>query len=215
MRPKLHCYVPSIARSPGKEPQWPNKRGREVWRGDRLISSPSGSDTCLLYPSILTGSSQADDKSSLWPGNVSIPAYVRHSFVLLGIRAFICVRHLLGNSYTGGGVGKYGAYFGSQRLEDLVTFQTEAAVALEPNISDLVPHEAPSQALNADPAGSSSFPKVLRRRLDQFFAEREISPKADRAMWFKIAAGMAVLLGSRVALYAYRPDLRTFVSLYV
>jgi hypothetical protein len=39
------------------------------------------------------------------------------------------------------------------------------------------------------PAGAPSFPKVLRRRLDRFFADGNISPKANRMMWTKIAVG--------------------------
>ena len=60
-----------------------------------------------------------------------------------------------------------------------------------------------------------SFPKVLRRRLDRFFAEQKISPKADRSMWVKIAVGMAVLAGSWIALYAVKTVPWAFVGLYV
>ena len=66
-----------------------------------------------------------------------------------------------------------------------------------------------------DPTSASSFPKVLRRRLDDFFSNGNISPKANRAMWVKIAVGLAVLAGSWVALYAFRPDSWWFVSLYL
>jgi len=66
-----------------------------------------------------------------------------------------------------------------------------------------------------DPAGASSFPKVLRRRLDRFFADPSLSPKADRTMWVKIAVGLALLLGSWVALYTFRPGSWKFVALYV
>jgi linoleoyl-CoA desaturase len=63
---------------------------------------------------------------------------------------------------------------------------------------------APSQAPSQDAYGlanetglgqpaDETFPKVLRRRLDKFFAEQHISPKADGAMWTKIAVGLAVL----------------------
>ena len=64
-------------------------------------------------------------------------------------------------------------------------------------------------------APESSFPKVLRRRLENFFSESNISPKADLAMWVKIAAGMAVLASSWIALYAFKPDSWKFVSLYL
>jgi linoleoyl-CoA desaturase len=56
---------------------------------------------------------------------------------------------------------------------------------------------------------------VLRRRLERFFADAEISPKADPTMWGKIAIGMAVLAGSWIALYALRPAPLLFVALYV
>ncbi|MGA9978425.1 MAG: fatty acid desaturase [Candidatus Sulfotelmatobacter sp.] len=55
----------------------------------------------------------------------------------------------------------------------------------------------------------------MRRRLDDFFSEGNISPKADLAMWIKIAVGLAVLAGSWIALYALRPDSWKFVSLYL
>jgi linoleoyl-CoA desaturase len=72
----------------------------------------------------------------------------------------------------------------------------------------------PPQAI-ADQASAPTFPKVLRRRLDNFFADQKISPKADRSMWLKIAVGLSVLLGSWVAIYALRPDSWRFVALYL
>jgi linoleoyl-CoA desaturase len=66
-----------------------------------------------------------------------------------------------------------------------------------------------------DPSCASSFPKVLRRRLDDFFSRGNISPKADRTMWVKIAVGLAVLAGSWIALYALKPDSWRFVGLYL
>ncbi len=80
---------------------------------------------------------------------------------------------------------------------------------------DLAPSETLPRQSFGDPAGLSSFPKVLRRRLDTFFADENISPKADRTMWVKIAAGLAVLLGSWIVLYAFRLDSWKFVGLYV
>src|ERR1700728_5156371 len=62
---------------------------------------------------------------------------------------------------------------------------------------------------------ASPFPKVLRRRLDDFFSHGNISPKADRTMWVKIAVGLAVLAGSWIALYTLRPDSWKFVALYL
>src|ERR1700758_4790325 len=88
-------------------------------------------------------------------------------------------------------------------------------IALEQEMDDLVPSEASPRQTVGEPAGTSSFPKVLRRRLDQFFADANISPKADRTMWVKIAAGLAVLAGSWIALYAFNPDSWRFVALYL
>jgi linoleoyl-CoA desaturase len=96
-----------------------------------------------------------------------------------------------------------------------VTSETEAVITLMPDMDDLAPFEASSRQLVGDPAGVASFPKVLRRRLDKFFAERNVSPKADRTMWVKIAAGLAVLVGSWIALYAFKPDSWKFVALYL
>jgi linoleoyl-CoA desaturase len=98
-------------------------------------------------------------------------------------------------------------------MEALVASGTEAVITLSPDVDDLVPSEAlPSIS---DPASISSFPKVLRRRLDQFFTDQKISPKADRAMWLKVTAGLAVLLGSWAALYLLKPNSWGFVALYL
>ena len=91
----------------------------------------------------------------------------------------------------------------------------EAAINLNPEIDDLVPSEASLRHSVYDPACASSFPKVLRRRLDDFFSDGNISPKADRTMWVKIAVGLAVLAGSWIALYALKPDSWKFVGLYL
>src|ERR1700733_798670 len=99
--------------------------------------------------------------------------------------------------------------------EALVTSEIEAVITLKPNIEDLVPSESSPRRSVGDPTGGSSFPKVLRRRLDKFFADQNLSPKADRSMWVKIAAGLAVLLGSWIGLYALRPDSWKFVALYL
>ena len=88
-------------------------------------------------------------------------------------------------------------------------------VSLNQEIDDLVPSEAGLRHSVADPASASSFPKVLRRRLDDFFSKESISPKADRAMWIKIAVGLTVLAGSWIALFAFKPDSWRFVSLYL
>jgi len=96
-----------------------------------------------------------------------------------------------------------------------VTFQTDAVMTLRPEEDELLPSETAARQLVSDDAGGSSFPKVLRRRLDRFFAEGKISPKANRMMWIKIVAGMTVLLGSWVAIYALRPNSWKFSVLYV
>jgi len=100
-----------------------------------------------------------------------------------------------------------------------VTFQPEATIAQstiahQPDIADLVPSESSSSPI-IESAGPSSFPKVLRRRLDRFFADRSISPKADHTMWVKVAMGLAVLVGSWIALYALRLGSWKFVALYL
>jgi linoleoyl-CoA desaturase len=92
-------------------------------------------------------------------------------------------------------------------------FETETVIDREP-VADLVPSEAPISQF-ADPHGASSFPKVLRRRLDRFFADPNISPKADRTMWAKIAAGLAVLAGAWIALYVLKPGSWNFAALYL
>jgi linoleoyl-CoA desaturase len=98
--------------------------------------------------------------------------------------------------------------------EALVAFQPEAVIADQPDIADLVPSETSASPI-IESSGASSFPKVLRSRLDRFFADRRISPKADRTMWVKIAMGLAVLAGAWIALYTLRPGSWKFVALYV
>ena len=95
-----------------------------------------------------------------------------------------------------------------------MTSETEGVITQDPETADLVPSEA-SAASILEPAGVPSFPKVLRRRLDSFFADQNITPKADRTMWVKISVGLAVLAGSWIALYALRPDSWKFVALYL
>jgi linoleoyl-CoA desaturase len=98
-------------------------------------------------------------------------------------------------------------------MEEPVTFETAEMIAQEPETADLVPSEASVSPMET--AGASSFPKVLRRRLDSFFADPNLSPKADHRMWFKIAVGLAVLAGSWIALYAFRPNSWKFIALYL
>jgi linoleoyl-CoA desaturase len=91
----------------------------------------------------------------------------------------------------------------------------EAAISLKPEIADVVPTEASLRDSVDDLGCVSSFPKVLRRRIDDFFSDGNISPKADPAMWVKIAVGLAVLAASWVALYVLKPDSWRFVGLYL
>ncbi len=93
--------------------------------------------------------------------------------------------------------------------------QDEAIISLNPEIEDLVPSEAALRNSACDPSGASTFPKVLRRRLDDFFSQGNISPKADRMMWTKSAGGLAVLAGSWIALSVWRPDSWKFMGLYL
>ena len=95
-----------------------------------------------------------------------------------------------------------------------MTFQSESVITQEQETPDLVPSES-SAASITEPVGASCFPKVLRRRLDQFFADQNITYKADRTMWVKIAVGLAGLVGAWIALYALRPDSWKFVALYL
>ncbi|HTW79376.1 MAG TPA: acyl-CoA desaturase [Terracidiphilus sp.] len=96
-----------------------------------------------------------------------------------------------------------------------MTSGTEAVITLRPDAGDLVPSEAPPSQSISDPVDASSFPKVLRRRLESFFADQKISPKADLSMWLKVAVGLSALLGSWIAIYAFKPDSWRFVALYL
>ncbi len=101
-----------------------------------------------------------------------------------------------------------------------MTPPTEAVMNLPadtqaPDIEDLVPHEAALQQPHGDPAVPATFPKVLRRRLDRFFADAKVSPKANPMMWIKIATGAAVLFGSWIAIYSLHPSSSIFVALYL
>jgi linoleoyl-CoA desaturase len=93
--------------------------------------------------------------------------------------------------------------------------EIESVVTLEPDIADLVPSEASSRHSARNEAGSSSFPKVLRSRLEKFFTDQDISPKADLTMWSKIAVGLAVLASSWICIYTLKPNAPAFVALYV
>ena len=92
-----------------------------------------------------------------------------------------------------------------------MTSESEVGVS---HLDSAVP-SGPILSPPGDTAGASSFPKVLRRRLDSFFADENISPKANTAMWVKIAIGLAVLAGSWLAIYIFRPGSWRFVLLYL
>jgi linoleoyl-CoA desaturase len=65
------------------------------------------------------------------------------------------------------------------------------------------------------PGGASSFPKVLRRRLDNFFSDRKYFSQSRPHDVGQNRVGLAVLAGSWIALYALRPDSWKFVALYL
>ena len=90
----------------------------------------------------------------------------------------------------------------------------EDTIAEASDAADLVPSE-PSASATGESGNASSFPKVLRRRLEKFFAEADLSPKADATMWAKIALGLALLAGSWAVLYVVHPAAWAFVALYV
>ena len=92
----------------------------------------------------------------------------------------------------------------------MVAMQTANA-----EVPDLESFVQPQASVLPTSAGASTFPKVLRRRLEAFFADAKVSPKADRTMWSKIAVGLAVLAGSWIALYTLRPAAWAFVVLYL
>ncbi len=96
-----------------------------------------------------------------------------------------------------------------------MTSEAEAAVAQNHQTGNLPERKDASRPLPGVPLDASAFPKVLRRRLERFFAEQGISPKADRTMWGKIVAGLAVLAASWTAIYALRPSASGFFALYV
>ena len=96
-----------------------------------------------------------------------------------------------------------------------MTLKTESAIGFEPELDELGRPDVSLRRTAGDPPDLSSFPKVLRRRLDRFFADGNISPKANRAMWIKIAVGLAVLAGSWIAIYAFRPESWKFVAIYL
>lgn len=93
--------------------------------------------------------------------------------------------------------------------------ESEVIVATETDSEAWVRAEAATRPHFGDSARIAEFPKVLRRRLDRFFVDQGISPKADRSMWIKIAVGLAVLSSSWVAIYVFKPHSWPFVGLYL
>ncbi len=97
-----------------------------------------------------------------------------------------------------------------------MTSEAQAMIALEQEMDDLVPSEASPQRPMGKLAGApSSSRKSYAAVSNRFFADQNISPKADRTMWVKIATGLAVLVGSWIAIYAFKPDSWKFIVLYV
>ena len=96
-----------------------------------------------------------------------------------------------------------------------MAYMTETAIGFEPELDELGRPDVSLRRTAGDPPDPSSVPKVLRRRLDRVCADGNISPKADRAMWIKIAVGLAVLAGSWIAIYAFRPESWKFVVIYL
>ena len=95
-----------------------------------------------------------------------------------------------------------------------VTSDPEVELRTKSEIEDLGSSETSVPQGYGEMAGAS-FPKVLRRRLDRFFADEGISPKADRMMWTKIASGLIVLACCWLAIYALRLGSWRFVAVYV
>jgi len=80
-------------------------------------------------------------------------------------------------------------------------------------VDDLVLHGPAPELVEASDNGS--FQKVLRQRLDQYFAIRDLSPKGDLTMWTKIGVGLGVLAASWMAIYALHPGAWLFLGMYV
>ncbi|WP_263377351.1 fatty acid desaturase family protein [Granulicella paludicola] len=91
----------------------------------------------------------------------------------------------------------------------------QAGGILHTDSEDLVPSEAVVRLQSGAPIDLASFPKVLRSRLDSFFAATQTSPKADGMMWSKIGIGLVVLAGSWTAIYAFKLNSWAFMALYI
>jgi linoleoyl-CoA desaturase len=77
-----------------------------------------------------------------------------------------------------------------------------------PGVSGL-PGGTPPGASRAD------FPAALRRRIQAYFREQNLSPKANSMMVAKVAFGLTAWVGTYAGLYALKLDAPAFVALYV
>ncbi|MGA7156526.1 MAG: fatty acid desaturase [Acidobacteriaceae bacterium] len=93
--------------------------------------------------------------------------------------------------------------------------EVQAVVAPVADTEDLVPSESSLRQAAGEAVNAASFPKVLRQRLDRFFVDGKISPKADRMMWTKIATGLILLAGAWIALYTFHTGPWSFAALYL
>jgi linoleoyl-CoA desaturase len=59
------------------------------------------------------------------------------------------------------------------------------------------------------------FPAVLRQRLDQYFTDRNLSPKANGLMTLKIVLGLLLWAGTYLSLYVFHLDSWAFFAIYI
>lgn len=93
-------------------------------------------------------------------------------------------------------------------------FAAENTIAVAPGATILVLPQA-MESTTQEAENPPSFSKTLRARLETFFADASLSPKADLNMWGKISVGMTLLAGSWIALFLLHPPAWAFVSIYV
>jgi linoleoyl-CoA desaturase len=92
-----------------------------------------------------------------------------------------------------------------------VTSQAAAAIVQNRGAATRVPDTLGRIA----EVSTAAFPKVLRQRLDRLFADQQLSPKADRTMWLKIALGFAVFVAMWAIIYLAAPGNWLFTALYI
>ena len=182
------------------------KRGMANLRRLSDPQSPAGGSWRRTWPAAFGPASDRPIQNLFVPYHASIHVNRR----LQGLEAGLLISALIRISLIFLRISGY-----HRVLKVPVASETEAANSLKPDIDDLVPSEASPQLTMGDRANVTSFPKVLRLRLDRFFSDRNISPKADRTMWIKIALGATVLAGSWIALYTLNPGTWKFVVLYL